>query len=148
MNKMKNIIKTPVFYVFTLLVLAGCIWSTEVQAQYGMQRAEVEYNENVVIKSLKSQYLAYYRNEKEISGWRILLSSTTSRRQMDDELAKFKKHYEGVPYKWDYEAPHYKLRAGAYLSRLEAKQALGKYKKHFSSAIEIQDKIKKEDFLK
>lgn len=134
------------FIMVVVALLFTCTY-TGVHAQ-SMGQKYVEYDENLVVQSLKRQYLSYYSNNEQINGWRILLSSTTDRRQMDRDLERFKRNYTGVPHTWDYNTPYYRLRVGAYTSRLEAKQALGEYKKHFSGAIEIQDKIKKEDFLK
>lgn len=130
-----------------LLAMVSFIQVGNSIAQKGQEPGGLDIDENAVIQSLKRQYLSYNRNNEEISAWRVLLASSNDRRQFDQQLGKFKREYPDTPHTWDYEAPYYKLKAGAYLTRLEARQAMARFKKHFSGAMEIQDRVKKKDFL-
>lgn len=130
--------------IFLTFLLAAMISDYDCNAQYG---SNLQVDEGTVVKSVKRQYLSYYRNLDKIDGWRILVFSTSNRRELDKLLRKFKRLFPGISHDWVYESPYYRLRVGAYLTRLEARHALKRYKQEFSTAIEVQEKIPKEDFL-
>lgn len=135
------------YKILLILLLCG-LYIQESRAQMQGELNGLEVDESTVVHSLKRQYLSYYRNTEKITGWRLLLFSTSDRRVLDKNLRKFNRHFNGVPNEWTYEQPYYKFKVGAYMTKLEAKNEIQKYQEDFPGAIEIRDKIEKEDFLK
>lgn len=131
-----------------MIFMVGSFLIPETQAQSGYVHAGLQIDEGNIVESLKREYISYNHNTDKVDGWRLLIYSTSDRRQMNAFLKKFERKFNYVPHDWNYESPYYKLKAGAYLSRLEAMQAAEKFKNEFSGIIEIQDKIEKDIFLK
>ena len=56
----------------------------------------------------------------EIEGWRIQILATTDRQRMETVRQSFLYRYPNIPVDWVHNKPYYKLRAGAFSSKLEA----------------------------
>ena len=83
----------------------------------------------------------------EFRAWRILAAGVESRRNLDNEILKFKRSFPELSYDWAYDPPLYKLKTGIFLERLDAKPLLYKIKEHFPAALEIRDKVAYEDYF-
>lgn len=89
-------------------------WSVSVRAQ------EVQINEDPKITQLLRSWVNNNRTTPHIDGWRVQVMASTDRQQVEDGRLRFKTYYPEVPADWIHEKPYYKLRVGAFRSRLEA----------------------------
>lgn len=89
----------------------------------------------------------YIRNNSlvtHLNGWRIAVITTTDRRLMEQTKTKFQNQFD-FKVKWEYKEPYYYLRAGAFLTRTEANQALDAVKKKFPESFLSMDKVAYEE---
>lgn len=101
-------LRTCVAAVVTLLL------TTSLYAQ------EVQINEDPSITQLMRTWTNNNRATPHIDGWRVQVMASTDRQQVEDGRMRFKTYYPDVPADWVHEKPYYKLRVGAFRSRLEA----------------------------
>ena len=91
------------------------------------------------ITSMLYRMIEINRNNENVSGWRIQIIATTDRRKMDEEKTKFQFSYPDVKVNWEHSKPYYKLRVGAFATRLEAVRLLYRIKQDYPGAYPIKD---------
>ena len=79
------------------------------------------------------------RNQNQVEGWRIQILATTDRRKMEDAKSRFLANYPQLAGNWIHAKPFYKLRAGAFTSRLDAIRLLHELKRDYPSAYPAKD---------
>lgn len=84
------------------------------------QAQEIQINEAPAVAQLCRNWVNSNRSAPRVEGWRAQILSTTDRQQADEARNRFRLAYPEVPAEWVHEKPYYKLRAGAFRSRLEA----------------------------
>lgn len=126
---MKTILRT-VFYLL-------CLQTSQAQSKVVIQ-------EDPVVSQQMEKYKRSNSAITHLSGWRIAVVTTTDRRLMEQTKIKFQNQFE-YRVKWEYKEPYYYLRAGAFLTRTEANQALDYVKKKFPQAFLSMDKIAYEE---
>lgn len=84
------------------------------------QAQEIQINESPAVSQLCRNWVNNNRATPRVEGWRAQILSTTDRQQADEARNRFRLAYPEVPADWVHEKPYYKLRAGAFRSRLEA----------------------------
>ena len=104
------------FSVKCLLWVAGLfvVLATAANAQ------EIQVNEDPKITQLMHNWVNNNRVTPHIEGWRVQVMASTDRQQVEDGRMRFKMLYPETPADWIHEKPYYKLRVGAFRSRLEA----------------------------
>ena len=53
-------------------------------------------------------------------GWRVQVLATPDRQRLESVKQSFQYRYPSIPVDWVHSAPYYKLRAGAFTTKLEA----------------------------
>ena len=91
------------------------------------------------ITSMMSRMVEINQNRENVQGWRIQIVATTDRRNMDEEKTKFQFRYPDVKVNWEHSKPYYKLRVGAFTTRLEAVRLLYRIKQDYPGAYPIKD---------
>lgn len=81
---------------------------------------EVQLNEDPAIAQLMRNWTNANRANPRIEGWRVQLMSSTDRQQIEEARNRFRGLFPDIPAEWIHEKPYYKLRVGAFRSRLEA----------------------------
>ena len=81
---------------------------------------EVQINEDPKITQLTRNWTNANRANPRVEGWRIQIMATTDRQQVEDARSRFRMQYPDVSAVWTHEKPYYKLRVGAFRSKLEA----------------------------
>ncbi len=120
-----------------LLVACGCL------AQ------EVQINEPPRVADLVEQWVRANRANPQMAGWRVQLVSSTDRTRVEEEKVRFLRLYPDVPADWVHEKPYYKLRAGAFHTRLEAAAFLQTLQDDYPGAYPAQDRnIHPRDFIR
>lgn len=80
----------------------------------------VQIIEEPLISDMMSKFIEINKSNTEIEGWRIQILATTDRQRMESVRQSFQYRYPNIPINWVHNAPYYKLRAGAFVSKLEA----------------------------
>jgi len=87
---------------------------TKVQAQ------NVIITEEPLVTKLMDRFTEINKSQKNIEGWRIQILATTDREKLENVKQTFRYRYPNIPIDWIHNKPYYKLRAGAFASKLEA----------------------------
>lgn len=126
--------------LFFLIFLTATAYSTCAQ--------NIVLNEPNEISLLMRNYTSINKSEKSIKGWRIQIVTTDDRRTMDSARNKFTSLYPGVSISWKHVSPYYKVKVGAYETKMQLMGFLQKLKDDFPGAIPIIDDVKKEELIR
>lgn len=85
---------------------------------------EIQLNEDPKISQLFRNWTNSNRANPGVDGWRVQIMATTDRQQVEDARNQFRIQHPDVPAEWIHEKPYYKLRAGAFRTKLEAQAYL------------------------
>lgn len=109
---------------------------------------EVQTNEQPRITELVKAWANANRTSGRISGWRVQVLSTTDRQQADAAKARFRNEYPNLAADWTHERPYYKLRVGAFRTKLEAMALIAEIRDFYPGCYPAQDaNIPPRDFL-
>lgn len=81
---------------------------------------EVQLNETPEVAELYKTWTNQNRSMPHIEGWRVQIMASTDRTQIEAGRVRFRNAYPEVPAEMIHEKPYYKLKVGAFKSRLEA----------------------------
>jgi len=96
-----------------------------------------------------NRYIDINRTTTGVEGWRIQLVATTDRRKMEQDRQTFMQNYPDISVDWTHEKPYYRLRAGAFRTKLEALRTIQKLKRDYPSAFPAKDnQILPKEFVK
>lgn len=118
-------------FIFCILFVGICL--PFVQAQ------NVNISEDPGIKSMMDRMVQINWMKETVTGWRVQILATTDRKKMEDVKSEFLSRYPNVPIDWVHAKPYYKLRAGAYATKLEAIKLLHQLKRAYPSAYPARD---------
>ena len=91
------------------------------------------------IEALMNHYAKVNKNTATVEGWRIQLIATTDRQEMEMSLNRFRSLYPSISVDWVHAKPYYKIRAGAFNSKMDALRILYILKQEFPSAYPAMD---------
>ena len=104
---------------------------------------QVIFQEEPEIRSMIEQYVQSNRHpERLIDVWKIQISATVDRRQMEQAKYVFKQRYPGYTLQSSYTEPYYKLQVGAYYDKRKAQAVAYKLKQYYPGAYLTRDKVK------
>lgn len=89
-----------------------------------LRAQEIQLNEDPKIAQLFRNWTNSNRANPHVDGWRVQVMATTDRQQVEEARTRFRSQYPDVPADLVHEKPYYKLRVGAFRSRLEAQAFL------------------------
>ncbi|MCW5922925.1 MAG: SPOR domain-containing protein [Saprospiraceae bacterium] len=92
--------------------------------QQQLSGQEIQLNEDPRIAQMFRNWTNNNRANPKVDGWRVQIMATADRQQVEDARTRFRIQYPEVPAEWIHEKPYYKLRVGAFRSRLEAQRFL------------------------
>ena len=127
--------KKILILIFSIIVLANTL------------SAQVLVTEDYAISSLIQKHIDQNKMSIYISGWRIQLLATTDRRKVEREEAKFMQEHPMLRVDWEHSKPYYKLKAGAFATKLEATPTLKELKKSYPSALLTKSNISINEIL-
>ncbi|MBV6439672.1 MAG: hypothetical protein EPGJADBJ_01319 [Saprospiraceae bacterium] len=108
---------------------------------------EIQLNEDPKISQLFRSWTNSNRANPRVEGWRIQIMATADRQQVEDARNRFRIQYPDVPADWMHEKPYYKLRVGAFRSRLEAQAFLATLTEYAGAYPARDTNIHPRDFL-
>jgi len=101
--------------------------------------AQVSVVQSQDIIDLVEQHKAQNKAKKKISGWSVQLLASSERTKVTELKGVFLNTYPNEKVDWDYSAPYYKLKAGAYLTKMGATRLLYKIKNQFPDAYVVRN---------
>lgn len=104
-------------------------------------------NETPNISQLVDKHIELNRATPTIDGWRIQLFATTDRSKLEGARGTFINRYPNIPVDWVHASPWYRLRAGAFATKLEATRMLNSLKIYYPDAYLAKDKIRTSELL-
>lgn len=116
-----------------LILLFGLGFFTQSTAQ------SVEINEDPIITNMMERWIELNKARNNIDGWRIQILATTDRQRMERARQNFQYQYPNISVDWVHSKPYYKLRAGAFATRLDAVRLLNILKQDYPSAYLAKD---------
>lgn len=125
-----------------VLFLLSCLLSVPAMAQ------KIEIKEQPLIAQMMDQFIESNKARNTVDGWRIEILATTSRQQMENVMQSFQYRYPNLPIDWVHNNPYFKLRVGAFATKLEATHMLHVLKKDYPGAYRVMDnKMRPEELI-
>ena len=99
----------------------------------------VTINEDFPIAKMMDTFVTKNKTTYQIDGWRIQIMATTDRRKLEEAKSAFLTNYPDISVDWTHSKPYYRLRAGAFASKLDAMRLLHLLKEDYPSAYPAKD---------
>ena len=80
----------------------------------------IYYMEDAPIGEMMARFVEVNKNKNFMDGWRVQIMATPDRQRLESVRQSFQYRYPSIPVDWVHSAPYYKLRAGAFQTKLEA----------------------------
>ena len=107
-----------------------------------------QVREEPEVQAMLEKYKEINSDNPYIKGYRIQIIVSSERQRLESTQRKFNQLFPEMGSDWNFVRPYYKLKTGAFRSKLDALPTLMRIKKHFSGAIEVIDDIDSKDLLK
>jgi hypothetical protein len=99
----------------------------------------ITINEDFPIAKMMDTFVAKNKSTYQIDGWRIQLMATTDRQKLEQAKGQFLANYPNISVDWTHSKPYYRLRAGAFTTKLDAMRLLHRLKEDYPSAYPAKD---------
>ena len=107
----------------------------------------VKVNTSSTVDKMMDQFTTSNKAENTIKGWRIQIITTNDRRKMESARSKFSSLYPDMEVKWNHVAPYYRVKVGAYETKMQLMGFLLELKEEFPGVIPVMDDIKKSELI-
>ncbi len=87
---------------------------------FGLSAQNVQVFEEPTITKMMDRFVEINKAKANVDGWRIQILATTDRQKLESVKQTFRYQYPNIPIDWIHSKPYYKLRAGAFSTKLEA----------------------------
>ena len=101
--------------------------------------AQVTIIQSSDIQTLLDKEKSINKSTTTVRGWSIQILSSDDRTKVTELKTTFLNTYPNIAVDWDYEAPYYKLRAGAFRTKAEATRLLYKLREQFPDAYTVKN---------
>lgn len=118
--------------IFSILVLV-------LVTQISFAQGRIEVKEEQEVTNLMNRFVDINSTTYTVDGWRIQLMATSDRSKVENAKRRFQTLYPNIYVDWTHSKPYYKLRAGAFGSKLEATRMLYVLKKDYPTAYPAKD---------
>ncbi len=127
---------------FFLMIPATMLWF------HALSQGLIRIDADPSIERLSENYQTYFREADDLSGWRVQLLASSNRSQVEQVRAAFVRKYPQYKVDWEYTEPFYRLRVGAFASRLEANALLVQIRNDYPGAVLTRvSNLRTSDFL-
>ncbi len=110
---------------------------------YTVQAQNITVTESSDVQILMARYTADNRMKEYVDGWRIQILSSTDRRKIEEMKTSFAQKFPNIPIISQHTPPYYKIKVGAFATKLDAMGLLYKIKQEVPGAYPTKDsKIK------
>ena len=108
----------------------------------------IQIKEDPLITQMMSKFIESNKAQPTVEGWRIEILATTNRQEMESAMQTFRYRYPELAVDWFHDSPYFKLRVGAFATKIEATRMLHILKKDYPGAYRVLDnKMKPEELL-
>lgn len=108
----------------------------------------VKLSEEPVITKMMEHFINVNKSKEFVDGWRVQILATTDRQKLESARSAFSYRYPSIASNWEHSKPYYKLRAGAFASKLETLRLLYLLKTEYPGAYLVKDnKISPEELI-
>ncbi|MEY2905412.1 MAG: hypothetical protein RJA52_1428 [Bacteroidota bacterium] len=91
------------------------------------------------VKKVMEHYISIFKNKPYLEGWRVQIISTTDRTVMENIRSQVEQQFPDLSVKWEHTSPYFRIKLGAYPTKLLATQALYIIKKDYPTAYLVMD---------
>lgn len=114
-------------HLFLIVLICGI-------AEFATAQGVINIVQDGNIEAAIQRHKEINQSTQKIKGWCVMISATTDRAKMMNTKAQFLRDYSYIQVDWVYERPYFKLRAGAYNTKMEAAGLLQSIKELYPSA--------------
>ena len=119
-------------FILLLLIFSG-LYSVQGQAQ------QIAINEDYEVQQLMEKFVSINTSKSYVEGWRVQVISTTDRQRLESVRQSLKIRYPYLSTSWVHNRPYYRLRAGAFASKLEALRLQHLLREYYPGSIPTRD---------
>lgn len=113
-----------------------------------LQAQSVQVKASAVITQMESRFVQRNKSQLTSEGWRVQILATTDRQNMETVRQNVQYQYPNVLVDWVHSKPYYKLRAGAFQTKLEAMRLKHVLEQDFDGLYLVRDEaINRRDIL-
>jgi len=105
----------------------------------GLRAQESNIHEDYEVSQLMIKFKEINQKSDRVEGWRVQVVSTTDRQRMESIRQALKLRYPYLTTSWEHNRPYYRLRAGAFATRLEALQLQHLLREYYPGCIPTRD---------
>ncbi|MEM9544519.1 MAG: SPOR domain-containing protein [Bacteroidota bacterium] len=113
----------------------------------GIAQGTVNVNASATISQMMDQFTSTNKAENTIKGWRIQIITTNNRRKMEAARSKFLSMYPDIDVIWNHVAPYYRVKVGAYETKMQLMGFLLELKEEFPGVIPVMDNVNKSELI-
>lgn len=125
-----------------IILLVGLLFGFQSYSQ-----GTVTVSTSPKVNQMMDQFTTTNKSESTIKGWRIQIITTNNRRKMESARSKFSSMYPDIDVKWNHVAPYYRVKVGAYETKMQLMGFLLELKEEFPGVIPVMDDIKKSELI-
>jgi hypothetical protein len=107
--------------------------------QSSFAQGNIRISSSDKISQMMDRFIEINKSKTFIDGWRIQLLATSDRQRVESAKVQFQSLYPNIYADWKHTAPYYKLRAGAFASKLDAIRMLYVLKRDYPTAYPTRD---------
>ena len=104
-----------------------------------MKAQQVTINEDYEVEQLMNKFISIHTAKSHVEGWRVQVISTTDRQRLESVRQSLKARYPYLATSWVHNRPYYRLRAGAFATKLEALQLQHLLREYYPGSIPTRD---------
>lgn len=109
--------------------------------------SQVEVKEDLPIDMMMRRYAEVNNSKAFIDGWRIQIMAKTDRQAIERAKEDFMLQFPGINVDWTHSKPYYRLRAGAFQTKLDAIRMIQEIKQKYPGAFPVKDDISKQELV-
>lgn len=109
--------------------------------------AQVDVKEDFPIDMMMRRYAEINNSRETIPGWQIQIMAKTDRLAIERAKEDFMLAFPGVSVDWTHSKPYYRLKVGAFQTKLEAVQMVQQIKGEYAGAFPVKANISKRELL-
>ena len=87
---------------------------------FPLSAQDIYVEEDEPIGQMMERFAELNKSRKFVPGWRVQILATADRSRLETVKQSFQYRYPNIPVDWMHNKPYYKLRAGAFSTKLEA----------------------------
>ena len=113
----------------------------------GYAQGSIRVDTPEAVQRMLDHYVATNKGRTQVDGWRIQLIATPDRRKMENALARFRGLYPGIRADWVHAKPYYKVRVGAYATKLDAMRTLDAIRRDYPEAYPTRATLRPQELV-